>query len=48
VVWRFSPAVAEDARSYQFHPSQTNEEQADGAEPRRCAGISSPGLRKLR
>ena len=30
VVWRFSPAVAEDARSYRFHPSQTNEEQADG------------------
>jgi predicted DNA-binding transcriptional regulator YafY len=31
VVWRFSPAVAEDARSYQFHSSQTNEEQDDGA-----------------
>jgi predicted DNA-binding transcriptional regulator YafY len=30
VVWHFSPAAAEDARSYQFHPSQTNEEQADG------------------
>jgi hypothetical protein len=31
VVWRFSPAVAADARSYQFHPSQTSEEQAEGA-----------------
>jgi hypothetical protein len=31
VVRRFSPAVAEDARSYQFHLSQTNQEQADGA-----------------
>jgi predicted DNA-binding transcriptional regulator YafY len=31
VVWKFSPEVADDARGYLFHPSQSFEEQADGS-----------------
>ncbi|HEX5958287.1 MAG TPA: WYL domain-containing protein [Hyphomicrobiaceae bacterium] len=31
VVWRFSPAAAERARQFQFHPSQQVEEQPDGS-----------------
>jgi predicted DNA-binding transcriptional regulator YafY len=31
VVWRFTPAVAEAARSYLFHPSQRFEPQQDGS-----------------
>jgi predicted DNA-binding transcriptional regulator YafY len=31
VVWRFSPAVAADARLFQFHPRQTIEDQPDGS-----------------
>jgi predicted DNA-binding transcriptional regulator YafY len=31
VVWRFTPAAAERARSYEFHPTQTIEEQPDGS-----------------
>ncbi len=30
VIWRFSPAVAEDARAYSFHPTEVKEEQPDG------------------
>lgn len=30
VIWRFSPAVAEDARAYSFHPTEVKEEQSDG------------------
>jgi predicted DNA-binding transcriptional regulator YafY len=30
VIWRFSPAVAEDARAYSFHPTEAKEEQPDG------------------
>lgn len=31
VVWKFSPAVAEDAKEFLFHPSQKFEEQSDGS-----------------
>ncbi len=31
VVWKFSPEVAEDARSFLFHPTQKLEEQRDGS-----------------
>lgn len=31
VVWRFSPAVAADAKEFMFHPSQKIEEQLDGS-----------------
>jgi len=31
VVWRFSPAAAPDARSFDFHPTQEMEEAPDGA-----------------
>lgn len=31
VVWRFKPEVAEDAREYVFHPTQTMEDQPDGS-----------------
>lgn len=31
VVWKFSPDVAEDAREFLFHPTQTFEEQSDGS-----------------
>ncbi|MFQ5514038.1 MAG: helix-turn-helix transcriptional regulator [Myxococcota bacterium] len=31
VVWRFTPAIADLAREYRFHPSQTLEEQSDGS-----------------
>lgn len=31
VAWRFSPVVADEARSYRFHPSQTTEEESDGS-----------------
>ncbi len=31
VVWRFIPSVAEKAREFVFHPSQTFEEEADGS-----------------
>lgn len=31
VVWKFSPAVADDVREHHFHPSQTVEEQPDGS-----------------
>jgi predicted DNA-binding transcriptional regulator YafY len=31
VVWKFSPKVADDARQFLFHPSQSFEEQADGS-----------------
>ena len=31
VVWRFSPAAADDAREYLFHPTQTTELEPDGS-----------------
>lgn len=31
VAWKFSPAVAADARAYHFHPTQTFEDQPDGS-----------------
>ena len=31
VVWRFSPAAAERARGFEFHPSQVVEDQPDGS-----------------
>ena len=31
VVWKFSPEAADNARSYQFHPDQVQEEQTDGS-----------------
>lgn len=31
VVWRFSPAAADDAAEYLFHPSQTSEREPDGS-----------------
>ena len=31
VVWKFSPQAAPDAREFQFHPTQTIEDQADGS-----------------
>ena len=31
IVWRFSPAVAKDARTYRFHPTQVPEDQPDGS-----------------
>lgn len=31
VVWRFSPKAAPDARQFQFHPTQTFEDQPDGS-----------------
>ena len=31
VVWRFSPAKADEAEKFIFHPSQTQERQSDGS-----------------
>jgi predicted DNA-binding transcriptional regulator YafY len=31
VIWRFKPEAAQNAESYQFHPSQIQERQADGS-----------------
>ncbi len=31
VVWRFAPRVADDARQYVFHPSQTLKDEPDGS-----------------
>jgi predicted DNA-binding transcriptional regulator YafY len=31
VVWKFSPEVAADAKTFLFHPTQTLEDQADGS-----------------
>ena len=31
VVWKFSPAVAADARAFHFHPTQAKEDQPDGS-----------------
>jgi predicted DNA-binding transcriptional regulator YafY len=31
VVWRFSPNVAADAKTFLFHPTQTLEDQPDGS-----------------
>jgi predicted DNA-binding transcriptional regulator YafY len=31
VVWKFSPSAAADAREFQFHPTQTMEDQPDGS-----------------
>lgn len=31
IVWRFSPEVADEAERFQFHPTQTQEREADGS-----------------
>ncbi len=43
-VWRFSPEVAADAREFLFHPSQTLEEQPDGA---LLVRLRAGGLREM-
>ena len=44
IVWRFAPEAAEAAKEYQFHPSQTLEEQADGS---LVARFRAGGLREM-
>ena len=31
IVWRFTPEAADEARQFQFHPTQTVEDAADGS-----------------
>ena len=43
VVWRFCPEAADHARSYQFHPLQTMEDEPDGSLHRTLLGRGPPG-----
>lgn len=44
VVWRFKPEAAADARTFLFHPTQTLQDQADGA---LLVSFKSGGLREM-